>query len=144
MADGRTGLYGSPMVSEIPIRQLAGFLTSGFAAAVAHYGVLIGLVETAHWSPVPATLCGYLAGGVVSYLLNERLTFARHRTHRDAIWRFALVAAIGFALTGLLMGLLTARWHLPYLPAQVATTGCVLVWSFLAHKLWTFGAIAPP
>lgn len=128
----------------VPLRQLTGFLTSGLAAAVAHYGVLIGLVEGAHWSPIPATLWGYLAGGVVSYILNERLTFARRRTHRDAIWRFALVAAIGFALTGLLMGLFAGHWHIPYLLAQVATTGCVLVWSFLAHKLWTFGGIAPP
>ena len=144
MADGRTGLYGWPMVSEIPFRQLSGFLASGLAAAVAHYGVLIGLVEGAHWSPVPATLCGYLAGGIVSYVLNERLTFARQRAHRDAIWRFAIVAAIGFALTGLLMALFTGFWHAPYLPAQVATTGCVLVWSFLAHKIWTFGGSAPP
>jgi putative flippase GtrA len=26
----------------------------------------------------------------------------------------------------------------PYLPAQLVTTGIVLVWSFLANKMWTF------
>jgi putative flippase GtrA len=28
---------------------------------------------------------------------------------------------------------------LHYLLAQLVTTGVVLLWSFLAHKLWTFG-----
>ena len=41
------------------------------------------------------------------------------------------------------MALFVDVWSLPYLGAQVATTGCVLVWSFIAHKLWTFGEIAP-
>lgn len=124
-------------------RQLASFVVVGCAAAVAHYGTLIGLVEAAHWKPVPAALVGYVAGGVVSYLLNERLTFTSRRRHRDALWRFAAVAGVGFGLTALLMSLLVDRWALPYLPAQVFTTGCVVVWSFLAHKLWTFGEAAP-
>ena len=125
-------------------RQFAAFVAAGCAAAVAHFGVLIGLVEAAGWTPVPATLCGYLAGGAVSYVLNHRLTFTSTRKHREALWRFAVVAGVGFCLTALIMSLLVDRWSLPYLPAQVFTTGCVLVWSFVAHKLWTFGEIAPP
>lgn len=124
-------------------RQIGSFVMVGLAAAVAHYGVLIGLVERALWRPVAATLCGYVAGGIVSYVLNRRLTFASRRDHRDAIWRFAVVAGVGFLLTGLLMALFVNRWGAPYLPAQVVTTGCVLVWSFLAHKIWTFAEAVP-
>lgn len=127
-----------------PFRQIGSFIVVGLAAAVAHYGVLIGLVERARWTPVPATLCGYVAGGIVSYALNRRLTFASRRDHRDAIWRFAVVAGVGFLLTGLLMALFVDRWGAPYIPAQVVTTGFVLVWSFLAHKIWTFAEVAPP
>jgi putative flippase GtrA len=36
------------------------------------------------------------------------------------------------------MHVFTRRLGAPYLPAQVATTAIVLVWSFVAHKLWTF------
>ncbi len=128
----------------ISSRQVLSFVAVGLAAAVAHYGVLIGLVEGARWHPVTATLCGYVAGGVVSYVLNRHLTFESRRGHRAAIWRFAVVAGVGFLMTGLLMGLFVNRWGAPYLPAQVVTTGCVLMWSFLAHKLWTFGELAPP
>jgi putative flippase GtrA len=37
------------------------------------------------------------------------------------------------------------RWlGAPYLPAQLVTTGIVLFWSFVAHKLWTFRGGAVP
>ena len=118
------------------------FFLTGIVAAVAHYGVLVGLVELSGWMPVPATLVGYAAGGVVSYGLNRRLTFASQRAHREAAWRFALVAGVGFCLTYGLMRLLAGHLSWPYLLAQVFTTGAVLVWSFLANKFWTFAASA--
>lgn len=124
-------------------RQLAAFFGVGLVAALAHYGVLIGLVETGGLDPVPATLVGYIAGGVVSYALNRRHTYASDRAHREAVWRFALVALVGFLLTGAFMYGLTGSFGLPYLPAQVLTTGIVLVWSFVAHKLWTFRGTIP-
>ncbi len=120
-------------------RQFSAFFGVGLVAAVVHYGTLIGLVEGAGAGPVPATLAGYVLGGVVSYLLNRRHVFASDRPHREATWRFAVVAGVGFALTGLIMALLTGRLALPYLPAQVATTGVVMLWSFAANRWWTFG-----
>jgi putative flippase GtrA len=120
-------------------RQFSAFFGVGLVAAVVHYGTLIGLVEGAGAGPVPATLAGYALGGVVSYLLNRRHVFASDRPHREATWRFAVVAGVGFVLTGLLMALLTGRLALPYLPAQVLTTGVVMLWSFAANRRWTFG-----
>jgi putative flippase GtrA len=34
--------------------------------------------------------------------------------------------------------------RVPYLLAQMVTTGIVLFWNFAAHKLWTFRAGAEP
>jgi putative flippase GtrA len=134
----------SDRLSAVPTRQLAAFFGVGLVAAVAHYGTLIGLVEAGKIDPVPATLWGYVAGGVVSYLLNRRLTYASDRPHAEAGWRFAVVAGIGFLLTGGFMQVFTRWLGAPYLPAQLVTTGIVLVWSFLAHKLWTFrGGVVP-
>jgi putative flippase GtrA len=121
-----------------PIRQVLAFGGAGIAAAIVHYGVLIGLVQTATLAPVPATLCGYLGGGLVSYALNRRHTYRSDRPHQEAVWRFAIVAGIGFLITWAVMCLLVDRWSLPYLPAQLLTTGIVLTWSFTAHKWWTF------
>jgi putative flippase GtrA len=124
---------------DIP-RQIAAFAGVGVVAAVVHYGLLIGLVELAGWRAVPATLVGYVGGGLVSYGLNRRHTYRSERPHEEAGWRFATVAAVGFAITYGVMHLLVERLALPYLPAQIATTLVVLVWSFLAHKYWSFRA----
>ena len=57
-------------------REIKTFIAVGILAAIAHYGMLVGLVEGAKWQAVPATLVGYVAGGIVSYVLNRRHTFA--------------------------------------------------------------------
>lgn len=123
-------------------RQFATFFGVGVLAAILHYSVLIGLVELARVPPVPATLAGYVAGGVLSYLMNRRHTYGSERPHAEAGWRFALVAGAGFGLTAAIMHGLVDRLGAPYLPAQVLTTGIVLVWSFFAHKLFSFGHAA--
>ncbi len=124
--------------------QLSAFVLVGLLAAVAHYGALVGLVELARWRAVPATLVGYVAGGLVSYALNRAHVFDSDRPHVEAGWRFAAVAGVGFALTWGAMHLLVDILRAPYLPAQVVTTLIVMSWSFLAHKFWTFGGDAPP
>jgi putative flippase GtrA len=126
-------------------RQFTSFFGVGLVAAVVHYGTLVGLVELGHADPVPATLAGYVGGGIVSYGLNRRYTYGSDRAHREATWRFALVAFVGFLLTWALMGFFAwlagprfSLWYV-YLGAQLVTTGIVLFWSFVAHKVWTFG-----
>ena len=120
-------------------RQFIIFAAVGVAAMIAHYGALIGLVEGMGWRPVPATLVGYICGGIVSYLLNRRHTYQSDRPHEEAGWRFALVAAVGFGLTWLFMFALHDKLGLQYLLAQLITTAIVMAWSFLAHKWFTFG-----
>ena len=125
-------------------RQFSAFALVGVFAAVAHYGALIGLVELARAAPVPAALAGYVAGGLVSYALSRAHVFETARTHLDAGWRFVVVAGVGFGLTWAAMHAFVDRLALPYLPAQIATTGIVMIWSFVAHKFWTFGGSPVP
>lgn len=121
------------------LRQFSRFFGVGVAASLVHYGLLVGLVEWGKTAPVPATLAGYLGGGLVSYWLNRRHTYETDRSHADAGWRFAVVAGVGFLCTWGLMTLFVDWLGWPYLPAQFLTTGLVLLWSFSAHKLFTFG-----
>jgi putative flippase GtrA len=124
--------------------QFSAFAVVGIAAAIVHYGLLIGLVQGAHWTPVPAALVGYVGGGLVSYFLSRAHVFATERSNLDAGWRFATVAGVGFGLTWAFMHLFVDRFGLPYLAAQIFTTGVVMIWSFVAHKFWTFGGGAKP
>lgn len=119
-------------------RQLATYASVGVAATLVHYALLIWLVEGVGWRAVPATLVGYVAGGVVAYLLNRRHTFASERPHAQAGWRFALVAFAGFCLTYALMTLFVERLGAPYLPAQVVTTAIAMFMTFALNRVWTF------
>ncbi len=119
--------------------QFRRFFGVGIAAAIVHYGVLVALAELLLWHKIPATLLGYVGGGVVSYVLNRRFTYRSERSHREAGWRFGVVAFVGFCLTGVLMFVFNSWMGMPYLLAQLLITAIVLAWSFVAHKLWTFG-----
>jgi len=120
-------------------RQISAFLIVGTIAAIFHYGLLIGLKEGQGWDFIPATLAGFLGGALVSYLLNRRHTFTDStRSHSQASWRFFVVASIGFGLTFIFGYLFVNRLGAPYLPAQMVTTCIVLVWNYLANRLWTF------
>ena len=119
-------------------RQFSSFVVVGFIATGVHYTLLIGLVEIAGISAVAAALIGYGAGGTVSYWLSRRHVFRTKLPHEAAMPRFTLVAAVGFGLTYIFMSLLVHGAGITYLPAQVATTGIVLLWSFAAHRMWTF------
>ena len=119
-------------------RQFSSFVVVGVIATGIHYAFLIGLVEIAGISPVAAALVGYGAGGTVSYGLNRRLTFRTKLPHEVAVSRFTLVAAVGFGLTYIFMSLFIHAAGIPYLLAQVATTGIVMFWSFSVHRMWTF------
>jgi putative flippase GtrA len=119
--------------------QISSYALVGVVATLAHYAVLISLVEGLVWRAVPATLCGYVVGGVISYLLNRRHTFASDRPHQEATWRFALVAFVGFCVTYALMGLFVERWGAPYLLAQLVTTIAATFATFALNQRWTFG-----
>lgn len=121
-------------------RQLRAYASVGAVATAVHYAILVGLVEAGGWAPVPATLCGYVAGGVVAYVLNRRHTFASDRPHAEAGWRFALTAFLGFCLTFVLMSLFVARLGAPYLPAQFVTTVAAMFVTFGLNRAWTFRA----
>jgi putative flippase GtrA len=124
-------------------RQFTVYALVGVAATLAHYAVLISLVEGFRWRAVPAALAGYVVGGVISYLLNRRHTFASDRPHRQATWRFALVAFLGFCLTYAFMHLFVDKFGAPYFPAQIVTTVLLMFVSFGLNRVWTFGAAGP-
>lgn len=127
-----------PAADSATLRQLFTYASCGVASTSVHYTILISLVEIAGFHPVPATLCGYLVGGVIGYLLNRRHTFASDRPHAEAGWRFALVTFVGFCITYVLMTLFVVRMGLPYLPAQVVTTLLAMFVTFALNRAWTF------
>lgn len=120
--------------------QFARFASVGAIATACHYAVLIGLVTSGAMTPVPASAAGAAVGALVSYHLNRRFTFGSGRSHAKALPRFLVVAALAFALNLALMLVLYGGLALPYLIAQVITTGAILAVTFTLNRSWSFGA----
>ena len=123
-------------VSRRMLEQFLRFAGVGAMGTGVQYAILIGLVQALGCNPTAASCAGYACGAVVNY----RFTFNSGRDHRDAIWRYLLLVASGFALNGLIMFGMVELLEIHYLPAQVATTGLLLLFNFMVSRWWVFGA----
>ncbi len=118
------------------------FALVGTLGTLAHYSVLYVLVESQGYNPVTASGCGAIAGLIVNYVLNFKLTFNSSQSHVKTFPKFALIACIGMGFNQALMAILTQQFY--YLYAQILTTLLVLLWNFLANILWTFNMDKTP
>ncbi|MET4700580.1 putative flippase GtrA [Constrictibacter sp. MBR-5] len=119
-------------------RDVSWFLVAGLAAAVVQYGSLLLFAELADLDPVLGSFLAFVAGGVASYLLNHRFTFNATSRHSEAAPRFFFLAGLGLVLNTLLMALLVKVLGLHYLPSQIFTTGVLMVWNFVAYRIFAF------
>jgi putative flippase GtrA len=119
------------------LTQFLKFAAGGAVGTALHYAVLVAWVEAAGGPVVPGTLAGFCVGAFANYLIARRFVFVTARPHGSAVPRFALVAAAGAVINTAIVALLY-RAGAHYLAAQVAATGIVLAFNFLANRHWTF------
>lgn len=121
------------------VRDFLRFATVGAVATVAHYAVMIALVQFGGVDPVVATVCGFAVGAVVSYTLNRRYTFAVRPAYMRGFVKFAIVIGIGAVLNAAIVAFFI-RVGLHYMVAQVIATLVVLIWNFAGARLIVFRA----
>lgn len=114
------------------------FAAVGAVGTLAHYALLLALVEGAGAPPLAGAAAGFTLGALVNYALARRLVFASTRSHGQALPRFFAVALAGLAWTALLMSLFIELLGLHYLLAQLLTTALLLSWHYAGNALWTF------
>ena len=120
------------------IMQFITYAGVGSVGTLAHYLLLLLLVEGIGVSPYQGAIAGFLLGALVNYQLNHRFTFRSTQQHRDALPKFLFVVAIGVLFTGALMAWATERLNIHYLIAQLITTALLLIFTFVVNRLWTF------
>lgn len=118
--------------------RLAHFAAAGAVGTVAHYALLVALVEGGGAGPVAASVAGFVLGALVNYALARSRVFRSGRPHREALPRFFAIAASGALLNALFMQLLALQLALPYLLAQLTSTGVLLFWHYALNAVWTF------
>lgn len=116
------------------------FAAAGAVTTVAHYGLLIVMVELLHLDGVVAAVMSYAAAAVLNYALHARWTFRFAGSHTQAVGRYGVVLVIGFSTTWGAMQAMTGMpgWH--YLPSQLLTTVLILAITYSLHRSWTFRA----
>jgi putative flippase GtrA len=115
------------------------FTLAGAFGTLAHYVLLVILVELLGIDVVIASMAGALLGAIINYVLNYRFTFNSRTSHRIALPKFLAVATVGFLINTLLMWLAVNLTNLHYIVGQVFTTSLVLLWNFIGNRYWTFG-----
>ena len=122
-----------------PIRtKFLRFASVGVAGTIAHYAVLVAIVEALNGRAIVGSSFGFLVGAAVNYVLNYHYTFRSNKEHKETMPKFYLIASIGFVVNGLIVYLFAHIGGANYLFAQVVATAIVLVWGFAANHLWTF------
>ncbi|MFZ5698843.1 MAG: GtrA family protein [Pseudomonadota bacterium] len=114
--------------------QLFRFLATGALATALQYIVLWFGVEMLAWQPVRASGAGYLAGSVLSYVLNYFFTFGSDRSHPETVMKFYVMVAIGWCVNTGSMAFLTQFLHWGVWVSQVLATIITLVWNFLISR----------
>ena len=114
------------------------FASVGLIGTIAHYLVLIILVELLSAKAILGSSFGFLTGAAVNYTLNYRFTFKSKKQHFETMPKFYLVATIGFLINGLIVYLIAHVFAANYILAQILATAIVLIWGFVANHLWTF------
>ena len=119
-------------------KQLIRFLLTGGLATVVQYAVLGVCMQMLGWSASLASGTGYLAGSVLSYVINYYFTFASGRPPHQAAPLFYIMVAVGLVINSSAMAVLAGSlgWN-PWLSQFIATL-LTLIWNFVAARLWVF------
>jgi putative flippase GtrA len=114
----------------------------GAVATVAHYAILVSLVEGGWLAPQRAAAFGAWVGAQVAFAGNAAFTFRGSGATFGTWMRFQLTALLGAVLS---FGLVAAGVHLGvhYLLAQVAATLVALAVTFEINRHWSFVSPRP-
>ena len=115
------------------------FLLVGVAATALQYVVYGVLLRVLPGPAVVASVLGYLAGSVLSYVLNYHVTFGSSRAHASAVPRFYAMVAVAFALNAVIVGALVDGMGLNAWLGQVIATAACLAWNYAVSRRWVFG-----
>jgi len=119
-------------------RQFVIFSMMGAIGTAGHYLTLILLVELLRIDPSLATTAGFIVGALINYILNYHITFKSDKSHREALIKFLLIAAIGAVINTFIMYLGSNFLQYHYLLVQIIATLIVLLWNFTINKIWVF------
>ena len=119
-------------------RQLLRFGMVGLLATFVHMMIGFLLIQST-WHPLLANLLAFTIAFVVSFIGHLGFSFADQEVSASsALWKFALVALIGFAFNEGLLIMLLSEGDLSDTVSLWISTGSAAVLTFALSRLWAF------
>jgi putative flippase GtrA len=123
------------------VHQISWFVLVGTMAAGVHWMVAVVGVKYMHLNPLWANLIGWLVAFVVSFSGHYHLTFRLQRAGvKQAIRRFFMISACGFAVNELSYAYLLATTHIRFDWLLAGILIGVAGATFVAGRIWGFKA----
>jgi len=117
----------------------AWFVAVGGAATLAHWAVVVMLVEWGAVRPLSANVAGWLVAFGISFAGHHRLSFRGHATPAlAAARRFFVVSATAFALNQAAYAVLLAKTSLSYALLLGVVLATVAAATYVASRWWAF------
>ncbi len=124
------------------VKQVLRFGTVGVMAALVHMVIGFLLIQS-NWQPLLANLIAFLIAFLVSFVGHLGFSFAdQNVSTSSALWKFAIVALMGFGCNEALLVVLLAQGAFSDTTALWVSTGCAAMLTFALSKVWAFRA--PP
>lgn len=124
------------------IRKFGPFLKYCVVGATGTFIDLASLYVFVEYYSIPilgATVLSFLLAVTNNFILNKIWTFkSKSKNYRKLYIKFLMVSLIGLGLTVTSMYVMVNLIGVWYMFAKALTSLMVLVWNFLANKLWTF------
>lgn len=119
-------------------RQIFRFGVVGVIAAVAHFNMVVFLVQNFQYAPLVANAFAFLVSFQMSYWGHRLWTFGDTVTlHRVAIPKLLLVQLINFLANETLFYIFLSC-NLPYPIALIIVLTILPIFTFISSKLWIF------
>ena len=117
-------------------------LAASLVALVVDFAILEFCVRVVGFSAVLGAILGYLAGGVLQYVLCSMWVFSRRKGDAGFI-AFTLLSLVGLAITWVVMFVVHDWAGTPIEAAKIIAVILAFSWNFLSRKYLLFRAANP-
>jgi len=122
---------------ESVLLQVPRALAASVLAAVVDFATLAVLREILGWGPQPAAVVGYLAGGLLQYVLCSVWVFSSAPTSKTfGFVSFTVLSLGGLGITWAVMAV--GEWFQLVYSAKIVALGLSFCWNFLSRKFLLF------
>ncbi len=101
-------------------------------------GIMIALVELAHWQPLSASFVSFTVSVINNFIWNKLWTFRDSgKNYVKQFGQFVLTALVGLVINYFMMKWLLAV-AVNYVIARFIVVAVIVLWNFFINSLWTF------